>query len=408
MQGDQPLEKLGNNLLGFLARFRRGAGRRGLHRRSRPISPVRRLCHFRGRQRGHRASRRRLGRPGRQRQARASGARCPRGYLPISSGIGKGTPNELVVVPASIDGVVQAVLELGFFGATDADQRELLSRVSESIAVAVRAAKDRQRLEELLQETQQQAEELQAGAEELRVSNEELEEQGRALRESQAHLEVAAGRARADQLAARGAGAAARAPEGRARQGAGRCLTARGGRAAAGERVQERVPREHEPRAAHAAQLDPDPGEAAGRQQGRQPDRRAGEVRPDHHLGRQRSARAHQRHPRSVEDRGGQGRAGARARSRWRPRSKRCVKTFQPTADQKRLRFCLGDRAGRARADRDRSAAARPDPQEPAVERVQVHREGRGRVAGILAAERRPWHSPCATPASASRRISRK
>jgi CheY-like chemotaxis protein/signal transduction histidine kinase len=114
----------------------------------------------------------------------------PAGYLPISSGIGRGTPNELVVVPASIDGVVQAVLELGFFGATDSDQRELLSRASESIAVAVRAAKDRQRLEELLQETQQQAEELQAGAEELRVSNEELEEQGRALRESQAHLEV--------------------------------------------------------------------------------------------------------------------------------------------------------------------------------------------------------------------------
>src|ERR1700721_3279060 len=114
----------------------------------------------------------------------------PAGYLPISSGIGKGTPNELAVVPASIDGVVHAVLELGFFGATDADQRELLSRASESIAVAVRAAKDRQRLEELLQETQQQAEELQAGTEELRVSNEELEEQGRALRESQAHLEV--------------------------------------------------------------------------------------------------------------------------------------------------------------------------------------------------------------------------
>jgi CheY-like chemotaxis protein/signal transduction histidine kinase len=53
----------------------------------------------------------------------------------------------------------------------------------------VRASKDRQRLEELLLETQQQAEELQTGQEELRVSNEELEEQGRVLRESQAQLE---------------------------------------------------------------------------------------------------------------------------------------------------------------------------------------------------------------------------
>src|SRR6201999_3151252 len=114
----------------------------------------------------------------------------PAGYLPISSSIGKSAPNELVVVPASVDGVVHAVVELGFFRGTDADQRELLSRASESIAIAVRAAKDRQRLEELLQETQQQAEELQSGAQELRVSNEELEEQGRALRESQSNLEV--------------------------------------------------------------------------------------------------------------------------------------------------------------------------------------------------------------------------
>ncbi len=71
----------------------------------------------------------------------------------------------------------------------DPAKSELLTRVCESIAVAVRASKDRHRLEELLQETQQQAEELQTGQEELRVSNEELEEQGRALRESQAQLE---------------------------------------------------------------------------------------------------------------------------------------------------------------------------------------------------------------------------
>jgi CheY-like chemotaxis protein/signal transduction histidine kinase/CHASE3 domain sensor protein len=190
MQGDQSLDKLGNNLLGFLAGFveaRVGAvyiADAGQYRRfaayaipaDDSVATVRPGDGLVGQA---------------AKDQRALRVRdVPAGYLPISSGIGTGTPNELAVVPASIDGVVHAVLELGFFGATDADQRELLSRVSESIAVAVRAAKDRQRLEELLQETQQQAEELQAGAEELRVSNEELEEQGRALRESQAHLEV--------------------------------------------------------------------------------------------------------------------------------------------------------------------------------------------------------------------------
>jgi signal transduction histidine kinase/CheY-like chemotaxis protein/CHASE3 domain sensor protein len=190
MQGDQPLDKLGNNLLGFLAGFveaQVGAiyiAEAGQYQRfagyaipaDEPVAAVRPGDGL-------------VGQAAKDKRALRVRA-VPAGYLPIASGIGKGTPNELVVVPASIDGVVQAVVELGFFGATDEDQRELLSRASESIAVAVRAAKDRQRLEELLQETQQQAEELQAGAEELRVSNEELEEQGRALRESQAHLEV--------------------------------------------------------------------------------------------------------------------------------------------------------------------------------------------------------------------------
>ncbi len=190
MQGDQSLEKLGGNLLSFLARFveaQVGAAY---------IADAGQYRRFAAYAMAADASVQTV-RPGdglvgqAARDKRALRVRdVPAGYLPISSAIGTGTPNELVVLPASVDGVVQAVVELGFFGATSADQRELLSRVSESIAVAVRAAKDRERLEELLQETQRQAEELQAGAEELRVSNEELEEQGRALRESQAHLEV--------------------------------------------------------------------------------------------------------------------------------------------------------------------------------------------------------------------------
>jgi CheY-like chemotaxis protein/CHASE3 domain sensor protein len=113
----------------------------------------------------------------------------PDGYLQVESATGSGAPNELLIVPASIDGFAQAVIEFGFFSGTLHRQRELLTRAAESIGVAVRASKDRQRLEELLHETQQQSEELQAGQEELRVSNEELEEQGRALRDSQGHLE---------------------------------------------------------------------------------------------------------------------------------------------------------------------------------------------------------------------------
>ncbi len=113
----------------------------------------------------------------------------PAGYLPVGSAVGHGTPNELLIAPIGIDGVVLAVVELGFFGTTDSTQQDLLARVAEQIAVAIRASQDRSRLEELLQETMQQAEELQTREEELRVNNEELEEQGRSLRESRAQLE---------------------------------------------------------------------------------------------------------------------------------------------------------------------------------------------------------------------------
>ncbi|RZL10443.1 MAG: GAF domain-containing protein [Rubrivivax sp.] len=114
----------------------------------------------------------------------------PEGYLPVASSLGRARPMELLLSPASVDGVVYAVVELGFFHPAQASDVELLARVSESLGVAVRSSKDRTRLEELLEETQRQAEELQAQQEELRVGNEELEEQGRVLKESQAQLEA--------------------------------------------------------------------------------------------------------------------------------------------------------------------------------------------------------------------------
>jgi CheY-like chemotaxis protein/CHASE3 domain sensor protein len=191
LQGDQTLDKLGSNLLEFLAvflgaqvgavyiaeggQFRRFAGY------ALPIGAV-------GGMDAVKAGDGLIGQAAKDN--RAMHVRdVPAGYLSIASGVGQGVPGELLIAPASIDGVVHAVVEFGFFGSADSAKSALLTRVSESIAVAVRASKDRQRLEELLQETQQQAEELQAGQEELRVSNEELEEQGRVLRESQAQME---------------------------------------------------------------------------------------------------------------------------------------------------------------------------------------------------------------------------
>jgi signal transduction histidine kinase/DNA-binding response OmpR family regulator len=113
----------------------------------------------------------------------------PPGYLPVGSSTGQSDARQLLIAPLGIERHVYAVIELGFFGQVGAGPEELLRRVSEPIAAAIRASTDRRRLEELLQETQQQTEELQTREEELRVNNEELEEQGRTLRESRAQLE---------------------------------------------------------------------------------------------------------------------------------------------------------------------------------------------------------------------------
>ncbi len=113
----------------------------------------------------------------------------PDGYLAFGSALGADKPRHLMISPGSIDGAVNSVIELGFLRPVDDTILTLLDQASASIATAVRSAKYRSDLQNLLRETQRQAEQLQVQGEELRVSNEELEEQGRALKESQARLE---------------------------------------------------------------------------------------------------------------------------------------------------------------------------------------------------------------------------
>jgi len=113
----------------------------------------------------------------------------PEGYLTIGSALGQDKPRHLVIIPAHADDVVNAVMELGFLHAVDERVVDLLEQSAGSIGVALRSARYRAQLQDVLEETQRQSEELQVQSEELRVSNEELEEQGKALKESAVRLE---------------------------------------------------------------------------------------------------------------------------------------------------------------------------------------------------------------------------
>jgi signal transduction histidine kinase/CheY-like chemotaxis protein len=110
-------------------------------------------------------------------------------YFAVRSALGGVPPRHVVVAPLVVDHVVHGVVELGTLRRPDGSALDLLGRVGESLAMAIRAAQARDHINALLVETQRQAEELQTQQEELRVANEELEEHGRALKASHTQLE---------------------------------------------------------------------------------------------------------------------------------------------------------------------------------------------------------------------------
>ncbi|MBV8853845.1 MAG: response regulator [Sinobacteraceae bacterium] len=190
LQGEQRLDKLGENVLEFLAEYM-GARVGAVYLADGP-DLFRRIAGYAlpaEAPQSLRAGDGLLGQAAKEnRPLRVQ--QLPQDYLPVVSATGRSRPRELLIAPASIDSRVQGVLELGFFRTVQSEDEELLGRVSEILAVAIRGAKDRTRLEELLEETQRQGEELQMQQEELRVNNEELEVQARSLKESQAQLQA--------------------------------------------------------------------------------------------------------------------------------------------------------------------------------------------------------------------------
>ncbi len=93
----------------------------------------------------------------------------------ISTGIADFAPRQVLVTPFEESGQVAGVIELATLSEFTSTDTNFLAHVSESIGIAFRTAQARQRLADVLMQTQQQAEELQAQEEELRAANEELQ-----------------------------------------------------------------------------------------------------------------------------------------------------------------------------------------------------------------------------------------
>lgn len=115
--------------------------------------------------------------------------KVPADYIQVASGLGSGTPASVLLAPLDNDGQINGVVEIGLLRPITVRDMDFLTLVKGNIGNAIEASQSRQRLQEVLEETQQLNEELQVQQEELRTANEELEEQSRVLEESQASLE---------------------------------------------------------------------------------------------------------------------------------------------------------------------------------------------------------------------------
>ena len=123
--------------------------------------------------------------------------RAPEDYITIASGLGEAAPTSIIVVPVLFEETVMAVIELASFAPFTEVQQTFLEMLSESIGVVLNTINANMRTEELLlqsqsltQDLQSQSEELQAQQDELRRSNAELEAQTATLRASEELLQT--------------------------------------------------------------------------------------------------------------------------------------------------------------------------------------------------------------------------
>ena len=212
----------------------------------------------------------------------------PSHTVPISSGLFKAVPSNVIVLPVLFEDQVKAVIELASLSTFTASHLAFLEQLTASIGIVLNSIEATMQTEGLLKQSQQLATELQTQQKELQQTNEQLGQKAQQLAEQ--NVESGA-QERGDRTGPPGPG--------REGHGAGPDL-----------QVQVRVPGQHVARAPYAAQQHSGPGPAAHRQPRRQSDVQAGRVRPHHSRRGDGPAESDQRHPRPVQDRVRHGHGG--------------------------------------------------------------------------------------------------
>lgn len=108
----------------------------------------------------------------------------------ISFAEGEVKPENVIVLPIHHERRLKGVIELGSLVGYQSREIDFLTSVSANIGLGISTAKNRKRLQELLEETQAQTEELQSQHNELESLNAEMETQTQKLQASEEELKV--------------------------------------------------------------------------------------------------------------------------------------------------------------------------------------------------------------------------
>ncbi|MEP6682717.1 MAG: response regulator [Parafilimonas sp.] len=108
----------------------------------------------------------------------------------VSYAAGKIKPTSIIAVPVFYEDKLKGVIELASLKEFSKIAQEFLKSSTYNIGMAIHAARDNQRLQELLGETQAQSEELQVQQNEMENINAELEVQAEKLQASEEELRV--------------------------------------------------------------------------------------------------------------------------------------------------------------------------------------------------------------------------
>ena len=116
-------------------------------------------------------------------------AQIPEKVVPITSGLFKAMPRNVIVLPVLFEGQVKAVIELASLGIFTDLQISFLDQLTASIGIVLNSIEATMQTEGLLTQSQNLATELQSQQRELQQTNEQLEQKAQQLEERNIEVE---------------------------------------------------------------------------------------------------------------------------------------------------------------------------------------------------------------------------